>query len=653
MAFLELRTLFLIYVVFSAVGVIMMFSLWRQNRKRSPEISLWLADYVLQLVALLLVLLRGFIPDILSIVAANAFIIGGTVALYVGLQRYVGKESRQWHNFTMVAVFTLVHGYFTYVRPDLAVRNINLSAALFFICAQAAWLMLRRVDAALLPATGPLGMVFIGFCIVSLVHVANNILGSSADDLFRSGPIESLVILADQILYITLTFLLFLMVSRRLLMQLEDELSERRQAEEYLRRSEEKFSRAFQTSPYAISITRIEDGKIIEVNDAFISMTGYSRGELVGSSTIGLKLWADEKDRDLMLSLLREGSAVSGREFLFRNRDGGVMTGILSTQMIMLYEGPCILSSINNITDRKMMENDLRRNRRFLSELVEHSGALICVKDASGRYELVNRKWEEVTGISRMEALGKTDKELFPGPIGEQFMVNDLKVFRTGDTIETEEVLEDSSGKRYFISVKFPLKGDEGEITGLCGMITEITARKEAEEKIRHLANHDVLTDLPSLRLANDRLSRAVNMARRYKKMAAAMFIDLDGFKAVNDSFGHDAGDNVLREVARRLTSCVRETDTVARVGGDEFLMIVTELRSPDDAALIAEKAIALVSMPIEMSGRRAVIGASIGIALYPADGHDNAALIKEADAAMYRVKVSGKNGFAFAGGSG
>lgn len=182
---------------------------------------------------------------------------------------------------------------------------------------------------------------------------------------------------------------------------------------------------------------------------------------------------------------------------------------------------------------------------------------------------------------------------------------------------------------------------------------TDICMRKQAEERIRHMADHDLLTDLPTMRLARDRLSAAVNMARRHKKAAAVMFADLDGFKAVNDTLGHDAGDDVLRQVAQRLLSCVRETDTVARVGGDEFLVIATEIQIPENAARIAEKIVRCVSEPLAVNGRQAAVGASIGIALFPDDTEDLEQIVQLADKAMYRAKNAGKNRFCFANAGG
>ena len=189
----------------------------------------------------------------------------------------------------------------------------------------------------------------------------------------------------------------------------------------------------------------------------------------------------------------------------------------------------------------------------------------------------------------------------------------------------------------------------EGEPLLMSGTHQEITERKEKEEKIRHMANHDALTNLPNLALAMDRITVALAIARRKSAPAAVLFIDLDGFKQVNDSHGHDAGDAVLREIANRFVTCVRETDTVARIGGDEFLVIATELQRFENASIIAQKTLESAVLPIDYEGKRLKVGASIGVAVSADDGDSPQRLVKSADTAMYSVKRTGKNGVAFA----
>jgi len=219
-----------------------------------------------------------------------------------------------------------------------------------------------------------------------------------------------------------------------------------------------------------------------------------------------------------------------------------------------------------------------------------------------------------------------------------------LVLFLYKRLLHTKKELDKDLFKRKII--EDALRREKGKLQ------VEIAERKLAEEKIKHMATHDTLTDLPTMMLAKDRLSMALGEARRYKKIVAVMFIDLDGFKTVNDNLCHDAGDYILKQVAERLRSCMREIDTISRIGGDEFLIIAPEIHIPQNASQIAEKVIHLLSQPIIYKGNPAVVGASIGIALYPNDSEDNDQLIKLADEAMYRIKKAGKNGYCFADAS-
>lgn len=186
----------------------------------------------------------------------------------------------------------------------------------------------------------------------------------------------------------------------------------------------------------------------------------------------------------------------------------------------------------------------------------------------------------------------------------------------------------------------------------MCARITQgraITGLYATFHRARHLAAHDHLTDLPSRKLALDRLMMAIRSARREQRIAGVLFIDLDGFKAVNDTWGHASGDYLLKELARRMVARLRETDTVARIGGDEFLVIIGALNSADDAVHVAKKVLAELTRPVECDGFTVTPGASIGIALYPTHSNDADGLVRQADAAMYRIKKAQKNGILIA----
>jgi diguanylate cyclase (GGDEF)-like protein len=183
---------------------------------------------------------------------------------------------------------------------------------------------------------------------------------------------------------------------------------------------------------------------------------------------------------------------------------------------------------------------------------------------------------------------------------------------------------------------------------GIYGVARDITERKRADEKITYQAYHDVLTELPNRMLFKDRLSLALLQAKRNETSLAVMFIDLDRFKVVNDTFGHGAGDLLLQQVALRLKDCLRRCDTLSRIGGDEFTAVLPELKGSQDAALIAEKFVECLRQPFQLAGQAVHVSASIGVALYPDDGHALEELVRYADMAMYHMKSKGKNGFAF-----
>jgi len=179
-------------------------------------------------------------------------------------------------------------------------------------------------------------------------------------------------------------------------------------------------------------------------------------------------------------------------------------------------------------------------------------------------------------------------------------------------------------------------------------ILRDISERKESEDRIRRLAHHDHLTGLPNRNLLNDRMNHALARIRRHGGRMAVLFVDLDKFKPINDTLGHEAGDVVLKEVAVRLMSCVRSSDTVARVGGDEFVVVTEEITRQPEAALVARKIIDALARPITVGEANCTVGASIGIAVFPDDGYTMEEVCKAADIAMYRVKHSGRNGYCF-----
>jgi len=207
--------------------------------------------------------------------------------------------------------------------------------------------------------------------------------------------------------------------------------------------------------------------------------------------------------------------------------------------------------------------------------------------------------------------------------------------------------LRRADGERRWIELFLaPVRSEAGAVTHFVGVLNDVTDRKDAEARLSHLANHDPLTGLPNRNLLHDRLAHAIT--RRGEGLNAVLFLDLDRFKLINDSYGHDVGDELLRAVAARLQHCLRAGDTVARLGGDEFVVLLEDLPSVDAAAAIAGKIASRLSVPVTVGERELPLAASVGIALHPRDGADPQTLLKHADTAMYRAKEAGRGGFCF-----
>jgi diguanylate cyclase (GGDEF)-like protein/PAS domain S-box-containing protein len=242
MNLLDARTVVFSYAISNFVCMIVMAILWKQNRRRFPGLGFWLADFIMQFFALVLIILRGIVPDFLSMTVSNTMIIGGTILLLIGLEHFTGKRGPQIHNYILLAAFIVAHAYFVFVLPNLAVRNIIISLGLLAICSHAAWLMLHRVKAGMRPITRGVGQVFLGFCLISIARIAVELVVPSGNDFFHSNTFETLLLITYQMLFIVLTLSLFLMVNRRLFADLEDDVTERKQAEAAL----EKHNRALQ-----------------------------------------------------------------------------------------------------------------------------------------------------------------------------------------------------------------------------------------------------------------------------------------------------------------------------------------------------------------------------------------------------------------------
>ncbi|MBF0192253.1 MAG: diguanylate cyclase [Magnetococcales bacterium] len=280
---------------------------------------------------------------------------------------------------------------------------------------------------------------------------------------------------------------------------------------------------------------------------------------------------------------------------------------------------------------------------------METAANVIFITDPHGLFLWVNPAFTQVTGYTLKDVRGQTPRILKSGLHDETFYQNIWTTIRQGHVWQGEILDCRKDGSLYIQETTIsPVRDHHGQVSHFVSVQQDITLRKELERKLREQAEYDTLTGLPNRRLFEDRLSQAIALAERNQGHLALMLIDLDRFKAVNDTLGHEAGDDLLKQAAARMLSAVRRSDTVARLGGDEFTVILHEAIHIARIRPVAEKLLEQLCRPFDLNGREALISGSIGIARFPEDGRDMATLIKNADQAMYRSKHDGRAVFHF-----
>ena len=310
--------------------------------------------------------------------------------------------------------------------------------------------------------------------------------------------------------------------------------------------------------------------------------------------------------------------------------------------------------ALHNSIERKVIEDALYAEKERAQVTLNSIGDAVLSIDISGNVSYLNLVAEKMTGWSREEAAGRALAEVFkivdgatrqtaPDPMDMAIKqnrtvgttVNCVLIRRDG----SESAIEDSAA---------PIHDRAGQVIGAVIVFHDVSVAREMSLQMTHLAQHDFLTDLPNRLLLNDRITQSIALAGRQNRPIAVLFLDLDRFKYINDSLGHRVGDKLLQSVSKRLLAGVRGSDTVSRQGGDEFVVLLSEITYPGDAATSAKKILLSVSAPHSIEEHDLHIDGSIGISVYPEDGEDAETLIKNADAAMYHVKEKGRNNFQF-----
>jgi diguanylate cyclase (GGDEF)-like protein/PAS domain S-box-containing protein len=431
-----------------------------------------------------------------------------------------------------------------------------------------------------------------------------------------------------------------------------EDITGSKESEEALRMSEERFRTVFSKANVGITLTAL-DMRFLQVNDKYCEMVGYERDELLRMSITDIV-----PPENVVESLANRRKLVSGeissyhvdRQLL--RKDGTSVWASLVVSIVRNSSGEpsYFVAVIHDLSERKRAEFALRESEEKFNQLSNNIPQVFWISDASHRQTIyISPACEQMLGFSADQLKENPLRLIRSVHSGDRLRVYKARkaaAFRQYD--ETYRIVRQDGAIRWIRDRAFPVRDAANQVYRIAGIAEDITERKEAEEKLVHMAHFDGLTGLPNRVLFHDRLGQLLAQAQRRGRMVAVMFLDLDRFKVANDTLGHGIGDLLLKQVAERLSECVRVGDTVGRMSGDEFSIILCDLHSAEDARLAAQKILGVFAAPFMLEHHEVYVTASIGISMYPADSDDGDALIKDADTAMYRAKDSGRNNFQF-----
>lgn len=422
------------------------------------------------------------------------------------------------------------------------------------------------------------------------------------------------------------------------------ESMERRRKTAALNQEHTLFRTLFEGSNDGVILMQGE--RIVDLNRAALRMFAVSSAEAINEIELGRLQPEQQPDGALSASSLRARIAACLKkgsqhvEWHFKAMDGREFPSELAIDVAHLGDRSAIQLTIRDITRRKTAESSMR----LANQAFENSLEGIAITDANGDILTVNNAFTTITGYERDEVIGRNPRLLSSGRQSREFYE---EMWRSIDTTgkwqgEIWNIRKNGDIYPQWLNIS-RVTDDRGNVTNYVGVFSDISERKSAEERILHQVYYDQLTDLPNRVLFTDRLNQVMGMAKRHKKHHfAVMFLDLDRFKLINDSMGHDAGDQLLQQAAHRLRGSVRESDTVARMGGDEFTIVLSEIRNSKDAANVAQKILDAFRPPFRLNTEEVYVSVSIGISVYPEDGNNIDILLKNADMAMYRAKGAG-----------
>ncbi len=432
------------------------------------------------------------------------------------------------------------------------------------------------------------------------------------------------------------------------------DITESKLALEQIRRNQKHYQTIFQTSIDAVLLTRLEDGLVLDVNQAFLEMTGSEREDVIGKSTSSLELWVDFFEREMLAALVRRDGKSRDYKAKFKRKNGEVFSGLLSVAAIEIDGIPFALSVLRDNSHAEAAAQKLAvaadalrlSEARYRTAFQTSLDAININRMHDYQYIDCNQAFLDATGFEREEVLGRTPAELgvWVSELDRTLLLENLR--RKPVCKDFEAQFQRKNGQIFWgrISVS------KIEVDGVPCLLTvsrDIDSERRAAEEIKRLAFYDQLTQIPNRQMLQESLLQSLSYSRRTARMGAMLMIDLDDFKTLNDSLGHRTGDLLLQEAAARLVACT--AGSVARLGGDEFVVVLDGLSEAAEGAMelakdAAQRIRASIAQPYQLAGRNCLITCSIGITTFGGEQDSIESILQQADIALYKSKAAGRN---------
>lgn len=405
-----------------------------------------------------------------------------------------------------------------------------------------------------------------------------------------------------------------------------------------LKISEERYRNLMNAVSDGIFIHNLQ-GAFLEVNEAACLSLNYSREELINSYVWDIEVGFSQESLNQLWENVQKGPI--NTEGMHRRKDGTTFPVDVRLAVFNATGEKLVLAIVRDITLQKRSEATIRK----LTRALEQSPVLVIITDKTGTIEYVNAKVIEQTGYRKEELLGGNTRILRSGQTPHEIYKTMWEHLANGEEWHGELLNKNKSGEHFWVSaIISPIRNENEEITHYLAVMEDVTQKKSYEEMLKYQATFDNLTNLPNRLYAVNKLERAISKSHINNQKLAVLFLDLDEFKQINDSLGHAVGDLLLKALSERFLSMIRQTDTIARLGGDGFMMILENIMQDKDAESIAKKCREICSQPFVIESQELSVSTSIGIAIYPDHGKDAKTLMRNADTAMYQSKIRGKN---------